>query len=78
MVSFSPEVKEKFFQSTQGVNPFGVQRASSAGSAQTEELSGGISERHGAGKAAGSDSTGVIGEVTGTGDNGRHKIDMYG
>ena len=34
----------------------------------------GFSERHGNGKAAGIESNGIIGSVTGTGENGQFKL----
>ena len=59
-----------------GVNPFSSGATGFTGGGQAA-LGGDVSERHGNGKAAGVDSTGVIGSVSGTGENGVHKLDRY-
>ena len=80
MVSLDPKLRQEYGvfagQKVGGVNPFSPQRASFQNPEEAVS-SAGFSERHGNGMAAGTLSNGVHGEVTGTGDNGRHKLDMY-
>lgn len=59
-----------------GVNPFSSGATGFTGGGQAA-LGEDFSERLGNGKAAGTNSTGVIGSVSGTGENGVHKLDRY-
>ena len=80
MVSLDPKLRQEYGvfagQKVNGVNPFTPQAASFQNPEEAVS-SIGFSDRHGKGMAAGSLSNGVHGEVTGTGDNGRHKLNMY-
>jgi hypothetical protein len=57
-------------------NPFASSKTSFTGGGQPS-FGAEYSERHGNGKAAGVNSTGVHGSVTGTGNNGEHLLDQY-
>ena len=80
MVSLDPKLRQEYGvfagQKVNGVNPFTPQAASFQGSEEAVS-SASFSERHGKGMAAGVDSNGFLGSVTGTGENGRHKLNMY-
>ena len=77
MVSFDPKVRNEFslFKVNGANNPFAPQKTSFTGGEATSGAE--FSERHGVGKAAGIQSNGVHGEVMGTGENGKHRLDMY-
>lgn len=58
-------------------NPFKTERVAFAGNGQETSSSAGI-ERFDTGKGINEEnSTGVIGEVTGTGENGKHRLNTY-
>lgn len=73
MVSFDPKVNKDLFKIA-GANPFAPQKVAFTGGGQ-EPSSDGYSSRLSVGKAAGTDSNGVIGSVTGTGANGASQAD---
>lgn len=66
----------KFNHKIQG-NPFATPKVAFAGNGQ--ETSGVTGyENYGTGKGLNAEnSSGVIGEVTGTGENGKHKLNTY-
>ncbi len=60
-----------------GTNPFApAERTAFTGGGEAVSTEG-FSDRHGKGMAAGVDSNGVLGSVTGTGVDGKHKLNMY-
>lgn len=66
----------KFTPKIQG-NPFAAPKVAFAGNGQEPVSKTGV-ESFGTGQGInGTNSSGVIGEVTGTGENGKHKLDMY-
>lgn len=77
MVSFSPKVNNDLFK-VGGLNPFAASSRVAFTGGESAGAVDGFSERHGNGKAAGINSNGVHGEVSGTGLNGEHRLDIYG
>lgn len=77
MVSLDPKVSNEYsLFKIGGANPFAPGKVAFTGG--EEAVSGaGFSERHGNGKAAGVASNGVLGYVEGTGENGKHRLDLY-
>ena len=76
MVSLDPKVSNEYSLFKIGANPFAPAKVAFTGGG--EAVSGaGYSERHGAGKAAGVSSNGFLGYVEGTGENGKHRLDLY-
>ena len=76
MVSFDPNVKNNMFKVNE-LNPYKEYGVSFVGAEAGVATGEAYSERHGVGKAAGVDSNGVLGEVTGTGQDGKHRLNMY-
>lgn len=66
----------KFNPKIQG-NPFGNSKVAFAGNGQEPVSKTGV-EAYGTGQGInGTNSSGVLGEVTGTGENGKHRLNMY-
>lgn len=58
-------------------NPFAPSKVAFAGNGKESVAKTGV-EAYGTGQGInGTNSSGVLGEVTGTGENGKHKLDMY-
>lgn len=74
MVSFE---SLKFDPRVQSANPFAAGKVAFTGGG-AEETSGTGYENYGTGKGVnGINSSGVHGEVAGTGENGMHRLNMY-
>ena len=79
MVSLDPKVSNEYgLFKINGANPFAPAKVAFTGGEERAVNNGGFSERLGFGKAAGTASNGVHGFVEGTGENGKHRLDIYG